>query len=85
MRLNIKRIAMASGVIWGAFIFLLTWWIIFFDGETQEKTVIGKVYHGYSVSLPGSIIGAIWGFADGLIGSAIFLWIFNRFSRKEVN
>ena len=44
--------------------------------------VMSSVYIGYSASFLGGIIGAVWGFADGLIGGAIFALIYNGIARK---
>lgn len=87
MRLNVKAFALTCGLLWGVALFLLTWWIIAFDGATGEVTIIGRLYRGYCISPLGSIIGFIWAFVDGLIGGAIFAWLYNllalRFSTKE--
>jgi hypothetical protein len=77
MKLNIKAFALTCGVIWGVGLFLLTWWIIAFSGATGETTLIGRVYLGYHISPVGSVIGLVWAFADGLIGGAIFAWLYN--------
>lgn len=34
----------------------------------RERTLIGQLYRGYSISPAGSIIGLIWAFFDGLTG-----------------
>lgn len=80
MRLDIKATALAAGVIWGAGLFFITWWIILFDGATGEPTLVARVYRGYSVSAVGSLIGLAWAFADGLVGGAVFAWLYNRLS-----
>ncbi len=77
MQLNVKAFALSCGLIWGLGLFILTWWIIAFDGVTGQVTFIGQVYRGYSVSSLGSIIGLIWAFFDGAIGGAIFAWLYN--------
>jgi hypothetical protein len=77
MRLNVKAFALTCGLVWGFGLFLLTWWIIAFDGATGEVTFLGRVYRGYNISAAGSIIGLIWAFIDGLIGGAIFSWLYN--------
>lgn len=79
MKLNIKAFALACGLIWGVGLFLLTWWIIVFEGSTGEPTLIGMVYRGYAISPTGSVIGLVWGLFDGLIGGAIFAWLYNLF------
>ena len=77
MKLNIKALALTSGLIWGLGLFIMTWWIIFFEGATGEVTLIGQIYRGYTISPLGSVIGLVWGFVDGLIGGAIFAWLYN--------
>jgi hypothetical protein len=84
MRLNIKAFSLACGLIWGVGLFLLTWWIIAFDGPTREVTLIGRVYRGYTISPVGSIFGLVWGFVDGLIGGAVFAWVYNLIARHSV-
>ncbi|MCD4676238.1 MAG: hypothetical protein K8S18_09635 [Desulfobacula sp.] len=57
MKLNVKAFALTCALVWGIGLFLLTWWIIAFDGATGEITFIGRLYRGYSISPIGSIIG----------------------------
>ena len=82
MKLNIKSFALSCGLVWGFALFLLTWWIMAFDGSTGEPTLIGRLYRGYSISPAGSFIGLAWAFGDGLIGGAIFAWLYNLLSRR---
>ena len=51
--------------------------IIAFDGQTGEATTFGRIYRGYNISALGSVIGLAWAFFDGLIGGAIFAWLYN--------
>ncbi|MDI6687111.1 MAG: bacteriophage holin [Desulfobacterales bacterium] len=80
MKLNVKAFALACGIIWGIGLFLLTWWIIAFDGATGDPTLIGRLYRGYTISPAGSFIGFVWAFADGLTGGAIFALLYNKIS-----
>lgn len=89
MKLNVKSFSLTTGLVWGIGLFLFTWWVIAFDGVTGEPTLIGRLYRGYSISPIGSIIGLVWAFIDGLIGGAIFAWLYNlisvsTLSKKEV-
>lgn len=77
MKLNVKSFALTFGLVWGICLFLLTWWIIFFDGATGEITLLGRLYRGYTISPGGSVIGLVWGFFDGLILAALFAWLYN--------
>ena len=79
MKLNIKAFALTFGLVWGLGLFLLTWWIIAFDGTTGEVPFIGRLYRGYNISAFGSVIGLVWAFFDGLVGGAIFAWLYNMF------
>jgi len=81
MKLNVKAFALTSGILAGATLFLITWWIILLSGASGEKTVIGVVYLGYNISPLGSLIGLAWAFVDGLIIGAVFAWFYNRISR----
>lgn len=77
MKLNVKALALACGIMWGLGLFALTWWIIAFDGATHEVTLIGRLYRGYNISPIGSVFGLVYGFVDGLIGGAILAWLYN--------
>ena len=82
MKINVKAFALTVGLFWGIGLFLITWWIIIFDGVTGEQLLIGRVYRGYTVSVLGSFIGFLWAFIDGIIGGAIFAWLYNFLSAR---
>jgi len=77
MKLNVKAFALTCGLIWGIGLFVLTWWIILIEGFTDDPTFIGRIYLGYKISALGSVLGLVWAFFDGLIGGAIFAWLYN--------
>lgn len=78
MRLDVKSLALTCGLVWGLGLFCLTWWIIAFDGSTGEGMGIGRVYRGYTISPGGSLVGMGWAFFDGLIGGAVFAWLYKE-------
>jgi hypothetical protein len=78
MKLNIKAFALTCGILWGLGLFFLTWWLIAFGGSTGTPTLISKVYLGYTISPIGSVIGLVYAFVNGLIGGAIFAWLYNK-------
>ena len=82
MKLDVKAFSMTCALVWGFGLFLLTWWIIAFDGATIDPTFIGKVYRGYTLSPTGSFIGLAWALVDGAIGGAIFAWLYNRLAGR---
>lgn len=85
MKLNAKAFALTCGLIWGLGLFALTWWIIAFDGATGERTLIGQLYRGYTISPAGSVIGLVWAFFDGSIGGLIFAWLYNLIAGRSAS
>lgn len=77
MKLNVKAFALTCAVLWGLGVFLLTWWLIAFEGATGDVTWLGKIYRGYTVSPAGSVVGFLWAVVDALIGGALFAWLYN--------
>ncbi len=82
MKLNVRAFALTCGLLWGIALFGATWWIIFFDGTTDEITLLGKVYRGYKISPVGSLIGLAWALIDGSIGGAVFAWLYNALAAR---
>ncbi len=82
MKINFKAFVLTVSLFWGFGLLFITWWIILFDGASGDITIIGKVYRGYSISIAGSLIGFIWAFIDGIIGGALFAWLYNFLSAK---
>ena len=82
MRLNITAFALTAALVWGLGLFVLTWWIIAFDGASTDMTLIGKVYRGYTITPLGSVVGLVWALVDGFIGGAVFAWLYNLISAR---
>jgi len=82
MKLNVKALALAAGIVWGLAIFLLTYWFLIFGYPGDSLSKLANVYFGYSVTWYGGFVGLIWGFVDGLIGGALLAWLYNRFVRE---
>jgi hypothetical protein len=80
MRLNVLSFALTCGLIWGLGVLLLTWWIIAFEGQTGDLTCLSNIYRGYNVSWSGSLVGLAWALPDGIIGGAVFAWLYNLIS-----
>jgi len=85
MRLDVKAFALTCGILWGLGLFVLTWWLIAFEGATGETTLIGRLHRGYTITPAGSLIGLAWAFFDGLIGGALFAWLYNLMADKLVS
>ena len=82
MKLNVKAFALTCGILWGTGLFLLTWWVIFFEGTVAQPTILSLGYRGYAFTPAGSIIGLLWGAADGFIGGALVAWLYNLINER---
>jgi len=85
MKRNVKAFALTAGLFWGVGIFLLTWWIIFTTGPSYDLTFLGRMYLGYRMTPPGSVIGLVWGFLDGVISGGIFALLYNFIAGKTAS
>lgn len=84
MKLSIKGVALAFGIVWGGAILLVAignlLWPPYGAAFLQWSA---SIYPGYT---PGTgagavVIGTLYGFVDGLIGGAIFAWIYNLLAK----
>jgi hypothetical protein len=85
MKLNIKAFASTCSLIWGFALFAIAWWIMAFEGQTGEVTIVGKIYRGFSITPLGSLFGLGWGLLDGFFGGLIFAWLYNVLCDKWSN
>ena len=79
--LSIRSVALTIGIMGGASMFLLAWWLIIIGNAEGPTTLLERMYIGYSFTPLGSVIGAIWGFVDFGIGGAIFAWLYNLINK----
>jgi len=82
MRLNVRALALAGGIVWGLAIFLITYWFLVFGHGGTTLFKLSNVYLGYSVTWYGAFVGLVWGFVDGFIGGALLAWLYNKFAGK---
>jgi hypothetical protein len=80
MKLSVKGLALTAGVFFGTTVFLVAvghaWW----GYGTAFLHVIDSLYPGYHAGGGvGSIfVGTIYALLDGLVGGAVFAWLYNR-------
>ena len=87
LKLNIKVLGLAFGLLLGMVIFIATNWLVIKGGHIGPggEVVVGphlqllsQFFIGYKVSFPGSIIGFFYGFALGTLCGAATGWIYNK-------
>lgn len=77
MKLNVAAFAVTCGILCGLGLFLGTLWIVLVSGATGDVTLIGRIYLGYNISPLGAVIGLVWALVDGLVGGAVFAFLYN--------
>ncbi len=82
MKLNLRAFALATGIWWGAWLFLLVWWLIATGASGADVGMLGQLYPGYAISPIGSLVGLVWGFACGLISGAVLAWLYNALAGR---
>lgn len=72
---------MASGILWGvAMLSMGVANLIWSSYGQQFLQLMASVYPGYHAnrSFAEVIVGTLYGFVDGLVGGAVFAWLYNR-------
>lgn len=80
-KLKALRFALAGGITTGICVFITTILAIIIPGyATLTVSLIKDIYGflGYNASIPGAILGAIYGFVDGFILTGIFALVYNK-------
>jgi hypothetical protein len=86
MKFSIKGLALASAILWGlAMLGMGLANLIWGNYGRLFLETMSSVYLGYHAtrSIAGVIIGALYGAVDGLIGGAVFAWLYNQFAKSS--
>ena len=81
LKLDIKAFSLAGGILWSAGVFIMGLSAMGCGYCYKFVAWLGNFYLGYSASVVGSIIGAVWAFVDAGIGCAIFAWLYNKLTK----
>ncbi len=87
MKLNMKGLALASGILWGVAMLGMGLANLIWGNYGQEfLQAMGSVYFGYHAtrSIGEVIVGTLYGAVDGLIAGAVFAWLYNQFAKPGV-
>ena len=80
-KINAVNLGIAIGVIAAIYCFLLGLIALWFNWGTGLVQTISSLYIGYNASYLGSLIGAVWAFADGFIAGIVIAWIYNKLAK----
>ena len=81
--LNTRAFGIAAGAVAGGIVFLLTLALVIGVGSGPAPELPRSVLFGYSVSPAGAFIGAMWAYAYGFLGGAVFAFLYNLASSPE--
>jgi hypothetical protein len=84
MRLNAKRFALASGVLLGLALFVITL-VATGRGIGMNLSHLSALYIGYDVTYFGSVIGFVYGFLTGAIAGFLFSVIYNGSFKQSID
>jgi hypothetical protein len=82
MKLNIKALACAIGILWGCAVLLVGIANLIWPGYgVAFLKLLASVYPGYHAtgSFGDLIVGVVYALFDGVVGSLIFGWLYNSF------
>ncbi len=82
MKLNVAAFGLTCAIVWAVSLPLLAWWFILLEGPDATVGLLGRMYPGYAATAVGSLVGILWGFADGLAGGLIFAWLYNTLAER---
>lgn len=84
MKLDVKALAFTGAILWGGCAFLMGIANLIWAGYgVQFLAWLASVYPGYdgTRSFGQVVIVTFYAIFDGLIGGAIFAWLYNRFAK----
>ena len=87
MKFSVKGLALASGFLWGLAMLGMGLANLIWGGYGQQfLQTMSSVYLGYHAtrSIAEVIVGTLYGAVDGLIGGAVFAWLYNQFAKPSV-
>ncbi len=85
MKLQVKAFAIACAILWGGCVFVVALANLFCNTYCHQfLELLSSWYPGYHASptVAQLIIVTLYAICDGLIGGAIFAWLYNRFVKE---
>jgi len=87
MKFDIKALALASAILWGLAMLVTGLANLIWGNYGQQfLQTMSSVYPGYHAtrSIGEVIVGTLYGVVDGLVGGAVFAWLYNQFAKSDV-
>jgi len=78
IKLDVVGFGIILGCAWSSCVFMLS--LVSRASQRAEGAVqlFAKAYRGFDKTLLGGLIGAAWGFLDGVVSGLLIAWIYNK-------
>lgn len=87
MKLNVKALAFAGAILWGGCVLLMGVANLIWGGYGGHfLEFLASFYPGYHAVRSGAevLLVTLYALADGLIGGALFAWLYNAVAVKAL-
>jgi hypothetical protein len=87
MKFSTKDLALTSAILCGLAMLGMGLANLIWAGYGEQfLQMMASIYPGYHAtrSVAEVIVGTLYGFVDGLMGGAVFAWLYNQFARADV-
>lgn len=82
MKLDVKAFTLASGVVSGIISLIVALYVVLTGRGLRFMEMLAPFHPGYTPTVLGAVISAIWMLIYGLIVGALFAYIYNSFSKE---
>lgn len=82
MKLDVKAFALASGISSGISSLIVALYAVLTGRGLQFMEMLTPFHPGYTPTILGAVISAIWMLVYGLIVGALFAYIYNSFAKE---
>lgn len=79
-----KAFSLAAGLMWSMAVLALGVGSMFIQSWQIAVEWLGNFYVGYTSTIAGSALGAVYGFIDVFVGLYAFFWLYNYFRENPV-
>jgi hypothetical protein len=77
-KLDTKAFGLAFGILWSGGVVFMGLTAMVCPWAQPFVDVLSVMYVGYSATIVGILIGAVWGFIDAFIGGVVLAWLYNK-------
>jgi hypothetical protein len=86
MRFDVTALALTAGLLWGAAMLVVAGANLVWPGYGRAfLELVASIYPGYQpgAGLRSVVVGTLYALVDGVVGGAVFAWLYNLFARRR--